>query len=498
MKLRFTLFAAALMMGLTSIAQTQTGSSGSSYGLPKGKDFDRFGLGITIGPNVFQGDILKDKESNDNISNYALNLSYGLAFNYQVTHSIGLRLRGMMGQFSGENTFGTDQAGRIDGMEGFDKNNLIAPVPVLNKLESQYIEGALDMVYTFGNISYLKRNKKFHFNVMAGIGVINYNSTVDIYNELGQPTGIQRKPQNGNTKIMIPVGVGFKYRIKRFDVGLEVGYRRTLTDDIDATPKATTAYDGYTIIGLNVNYTFGKKQQQMEWVNPMEVVYNDIADLKDKVDVLSGDKDKDGVADMFDKDNSTPEGTKVYGDGTGVDTDMDGVADSKDADPYTPKGAKVDANGVEADTDGDGVADSRDLEPNTAKGSLVNFQGMTIPVTSATSATAMSAGFLPSIFFDLNSSGIKTNQQDRMVVIARMMKANPDVKIVITGNADITGSEKLNMTLGLKRADSVKNHLIKHYGIDAARITTESKGEQEPLASKLNPMNRRVDFRIGE
>jgi len=497
MKFKITLFSAAFMIVFAAHAQTPTATtSGSSYGLPKGKDFDRFRIGITAGTNIFQGDILKKSGENDNLSSYAFNLSYGLAFNYQVTHSIGARLRGMMGQFTGEEKFNTDNSGKISGMTGFNPNNLVSPVPVLNKFKSQYIEGTLDMVYTFGNISHLKRNKKFHFNVMAGVGIINFDSEVDVRNAAGESTGIKRKPQNGNTKFIIPVGLGFKYRIKRFDVGVEVGYRRAITDDIDATRKSITAYDGYTIAGLNINYTLGKKQQQMEWVNPMEVVYNDIADLKDKVDVLSGDKDKDGVADMFDKDNSTPEGTKVYGDGTAVDTDNDGVADAKDADPFTPKGAKVDANGVESDMDADGVPDSRDLEPNTEKGSLVNFQGTTIPVSST--RDALNAGFLPSLFFELNKSTIRTNQQDRMVVIARMMKANPDIKIVITGNADVSGSEKANLALGQKRADAAKNHLVKHYGIDAARITTESKGEQDPLATKMNSMNRRVDIRIGE
>lgn len=497
MKQKITLFTAALLMSLPSLAQTQPTTSGSSYGLPKGKDFDRFSIGITVGPNIFQGDILK-KDGSDKLSNYALNLSYGLGLSYQVTHSIATRLRGMMGQFAGEDQFGTDVNGLISGMPGFNGNNLInGGLPTTNKFKSQYIEGTLDLVYTFGNISYLKRNKKFHFNVMAGIGVINFNTKVTIKNPGG--TDLERTPQNGNTKILIPVGIGFKYRIKRFDIGLEVGYRRTLTDEIDATSKAITAYDGYTIAGLNINYTFGKKPQQMEWVNPMEVVYNDIADLKDKVDVLSGDKDKDGVADMFDKDNSTAEGTKVYGDGTAVDTDGDGVTDLKDADPFTPKGAKVDAAGVEADTDTDGVPDGRDLEPNTEKGSLVNFQGMTIPVNSATSKSMMSSsGYLPSIYFDTDKSFIRTNQQDRIMVIARMMKANENIKIVITGNTDIVGSEKTNQNLGQKRADSAKNHLIKHYGIDASRITTESKGKLEPIANKMNSMNRRVDFKIAD
>jgi OOP family OmpA-OmpF porin len=261
------------------------------------------------------------------------------------------------------------------------------------------------------------------------------------------------------------------------------------------------------MLTAGVNYTFGKKNKPMEWVNPMEVVYNDLADMKEKIDILSGDKDKDGVSDLFDKDNNTPEGAKVYGDGTAVDTDGDGVIDSKDADPFTAKGAKVDANGAETDTDGDGVADSRDLEPGTPQGSLVNFQGITLAKPGEFGKDGLSGsgsngkngtGFLPSVFFDLGSAGVKSIYHDRILVIAKVMKANPDIKVTITGNCDVKGGDNENQKLGQRRADNVKKILVSEFGIDAARLTTESKGEKDPMASKLNAMNRRVDFAVDQ
>jgi OOP family OmpA-OmpF porin len=201
---------------------------------------------------------------------------------------------------------------------------------------------------------------------------------------------------------------------------------------------------------------------------------------------------------LFDKDNNTPEGVKVYGDGTMVDTDGDSIPDSKDADPYTTRGAKVDANGAEIDTDNDGVADSRDLEPNTEPGTLVNFQGMTLAKPGEYGKDGISGkdgtGFLPSVYFDLGSTTIKTQQYDRLVIIAKAMKANPDIKVKIVGNCDITGGTAENQRLGQRRADAVKKHLMNQYGIEDSRFVTESKGEAEPLAKSLNGMNRRVDF----
>ena len=279
------------------------------------------------------------------------------------------------------------------------------------------MDGSINLNYTFGNISYLQRNKRFHMFGEIGFGILSFSPKVWKKDFVGnQPDSLLVK-RKSIAEGEITSGLGFKYQFKRFDAGLSVQYHKTLTDKIDWVDKGLSESDNFALIMLNVNYTFGKKQAMMEWVNPMEVVYSDLSDMKDKMDMLSGDKDKDGVSDLFDKDNSTAEGTHVYGDGTTVDTDGDGIPDGKDADPFSVKGAKVDAAGLEADTDGDGVPDSKDLEPNTAKGSLVNFQGVTIAEPNASgsaSASASAASWLPSIYFDVDQSVVKTNQNDKI------------------------------------------------------------------------------------
>jgi outer membrane protein OmpA-like peptidoglycan-associated protein len=486
MKLKITILSICLfMIGNMTMAQTSTpestGSAASSnYGLPKLKDFDRFSAGISFGVNYFQADIEKNSKNNNSILHLPNDLMYGANINYQLTHTVGIRLGGMLGKLTAEN-------------HEF--------IPQLDTAQYVYYstnvtEGTLEAVFTIGNVSFLQRNKKFHLYGVLGAGIFNYDGEL-------KDSGATQKViyKTGNiAEGMLTAGFGFKYQVgKRMDLGIGYSFRKTFTDKVDGLEFPTTETDNYSFLALNLNYTFGKKEQQLEWVNPMEIVYNDMAELKDKMDVLSGDKDKDGVSDMFDKDNATPEGTKVYGDGTSMDVDGDGVPDNKDTDLFSTKGAKVDANGVEIDTDGDGVPDGRDLEPSTPKGSLTNFQGIAIDkalaATAGTSSSVVS-GWFPPIFFELNKAEIRGIQRDRVVIIAKVMKNNPDLKVKIIGNADITGGESYNDKLALKRADAVKNHLVKYYGIDASRITTESKGEKDPLAKNLNPMNRRADFEI--
>jgi OOP family OmpA-OmpF porin len=509
MKTKHLLLAFCLFITAASYAQTSTGG-----GLPNKKDFDRLSVGLKLGLTHLNGDLLSGPQNNSRmLDEMNLNLGYGLMVNYQLSHSIGLRASGMLSKFEAyDKEFLYNANGIWLAANPANPNTSTYKFGLFpDKYESNMYEAALEMTYNFGNISFLNRNKNFHMVATLGAGVFHFDGDVtldgtsDVIVGSGASadtvkSGSVLRTSGSTSELMIPFSLGFKYKIGKVDLGLAMEYRKTFTDNVDATTKTFSEYDSYYMLNAGVSYTLGKKSKPMEWVNPMEVVYNDIADLKEKVNILSGDKDKDGVSDLFDKDNATPEGTKVYGDGTTVDTDGDGVADSKDADPYTAKGAKVDANGQEVDTDGDGVADSKDLEPGTEGGSLVNFQGITIAKPGEHGKDGINgsngAGYMPSIFFDLGSATVKSVYNDRIFVIAKMMKTNPSVKITITGNCDITGSDNENQRLGNRRAENVKEILVKSFGIDGSRITTETKGSKDPVAVKLNSMNRRVDFSV--
>ncbi|MBK7853673.1 MAG: hypothetical protein IPJ79_01055 [Bacteroidetes bacterium] len=356
MKLKNLLLAFAFVAFGNSVMAQGSGT----YGLPKKKDFDRLSLGLGLGVNWFQGDVQSGSENNSGIWDNIKNPVLGLKVGYQISHSVQLNLRGQYTKFSGE------KRDRIN-----YPNAVTGPIKTSGfvEFESQIMQGTFNLNYTFGNISFLQRNKRFHMYGEIGAGVFTFATKVDLSDYDSDKKGavpgttVEIVDHSPVMEGLVAAGLGFKYQIKRFDVGMLFTFHKTLTDNIDQVYKEDTESDNFSYVTANVNYTFGKKSAMMEWVNPMEVVYSDMADLKDKMDVMSGDKDKDGVSDLFDKDNSTSEGVKVYGDGTSVDSDGDGIADTKDTDPFSAKGAKVDASGVETDTDGDGVPDSRDLEP---------------------------------------------------------------------------------------------------------------------------------------
>ena len=102
------------------------------------------------------------------------------------------------------------------------------------------------------------------------------------------------------------------------------------------------------------------------------------------------------------------------------------------------------------------------------------------------------------ITFDVNSDKIKSESFATIKEIAQVLKDNPTVKIKVIGHTDSDGDDKSNLDLSKRRAESVKNSLVKDFSIDETRIETDGKGESDPIAkndSSINKAkNRRVEF----
>ena len=73
--------------------------------------------------------------------------------------------------------------------------------------------------------------------------------------------------------------------------------------------------------------------------------------------------------------------------------------------------------------------------------------------------------------------------------------------VLITGHTDADGSDEFNVELGLKRANRVKDYLMKNE-IPEEKLSVESKGKSVPLSTNQTPegrqKNRRVELTIIE
>ncbi|MEO9021183.1 MAG: OmpA family protein [Ginsengibacter sp.] len=102
------------------------------------------------------------------------------------------------------------------------------------------------------------------------------------------------------------------------------------------------------------------------------------------------------------------------------------------------------------------------------------------------------------IYFATNSADLKPQSNGILKAIADVLQQEKSMNLKITGYTDSDGDAGFNLTLSQKRAEAVKNALVKDYHIEATRLKTEGKGETEPVAdnntAEGKASNRRVEF----
>jgi peptidoglycan-associated lipoprotein len=101
------------------------------------------------------------------------------------------------------------------------------------------------------------------------------------------------------------------------------------------------------------------------------------------------------------------------------------------------------------------------------------------------------------IFFDYDTSDIRTDAQSTLSRDASYLASHPDIKIVIGGYCDERGSNEYNIGLGQGRADATKNALVTA-GVAANRIRVISFGKEKPFCTESTEecwqQNRRAGF----
>jgi len=109
----------------------------------------------------------------------------------------------------------------------------------------------------------------------------------------------------------------------------------------------------------------------------------------------------------------------------------------------------------------------------------------------------------PMAHFDFNKANIKKSDHALLDEIALVLKDTlPDVKILVAGHTDNSGSEKYNAQLALKRAEAVKSYLVARRGINPERIAIKGYGESSPVdtneTEEGRAKNRRSQIQIAE
>jgi outer membrane protein OmpA-like peptidoglycan-associated protein len=100
------------------------------------------------------------------------------------------------------------------------------------------------------------------------------------------------------------------------------------------------------------------------------------------------------------------------------------------------------------------------------------------------------------IYFDVNKDVVKPESYGTLKEIAAVLTENPDVRVKIVGHTDSDGADAANLDLSKRRGASVKNELVKTFGIDATRLEADGLGESQPVAPNDTPVNKALNRRV--
>ena len=103
------------------------------------------------------------------------------------------------------------------------------------------------------------------------------------------------------------------------------------------------------------------------------------------------------------------------------------------------------------------------------------------------------------VFFDWDRSNLSQQALTTIKQAADAFKTKGNARITATGHTDTSGPEAYNMALSLRRANAVKDALVRE-GVPAQAISVIGRGEQGLLVQTgdgvREPQNRRVEIVI--
>jgi outer membrane protein OmpA-like peptidoglycan-associated protein len=394
-------------------------------------------------------------------------------------------------------------------------------------------------VVNIGNLLFHKERNKWNWYAFMGVGFDMNKTMLDVLNKNGQAydfssvrgdvnthagrisikkqirsildgvyetearkkVAIFRLNDHRNIHALFSAGMGVSRKIsKRINLSLEHQLLTSDNDLLDGFVYRTVQDQSnnndnshYTSLRLGINLgNFNNRTEPLYWLNPLDGVLNDVADLKQRPVLDLTDTDGDGVIDMIDQEKNSSPGALVDTKGVSLDSDKDGVPNYLDKEPYSAPGFKVDGSGV-AQVEKEKVLSEDDV---------VNMINQRI-------ANIKTDWFLPMIHFDLDKYYIKPEFYGQLYHVATVMKGHPELKVVAVGHTDVRNKSDYNKVLAYKRADAAINYLVSKYGISRDRFVLQYGGEELPMVANLPDshnipkqaemnqyINRRVEFKV--
>lgn len=111
-----------------------------------------------------------------------------------------------------------------------------------------------------------------------------------------------------------------------------------------------------------------------------------------------------------------------------------------------------------------------------------------------------SGGDTLALYFEFDEDEMNPRTRRQLEIVTLILQSDPGKKITLSGHTDALGSKNYNNQLSSRRADVVRDYLIKA-GVNAKQIVTVAKGDSQPRRPNVtesggdNPEGRRANRR---
>lgn len=319
---------------------------------------------------------------------------------------------------------------------------------IYNNFETKYMEASLQGIFNFSQLSFLKNKSNFDGFLLGGVGVMQYETSVDAANLDGSiydfstlnPAEENRILPNLNNLMdgkfetafhdkpkitpLYQAGAGIKWRFKK-NLTLALSHRVSWTgkDDLDASQwnennELDNVNDLYHFTSLSLSYTFFKTKK-IDIPKPIESVV-ELPVIEPEPEIIE----------------EVPE-------------------------PVVEE----------------------TVEPEPSKEEKILFEA------------------IDKLEFETNENVISPNSYESLNELANMLVQNKNWKLKIQGHTDNVGNPSANLELSKQRAEAVANYLSRK-GVAYNRLKVSWYGEKRPIASNETEegrqKNRRVEMEIME
>lgn len=105
---------------------------------------------------------------------------------------------------------------------------------------------------------------------------------------------------------------------------------------------------------------------------------------------------------------------------------------------------------------------------------------------------------LEGIYFDTGEDTLRAESDAALAQVGLLMRDDPNLRLMVEGHTDSTGSMEINRTLSQRRADRVRTAIVTRYGVAPDRLGAVGHGAARPVADngteQGRAMNRRVEL----